>query len=141
MIGEQGGEREHGIPPHRQIGGGQVEHARRPREAVEMRLQRLRMPGADAQRLEDAVTARRGDVEQAERVAAARERDDHGGTRPEEPERGDPLRQDYTVKYRPELGVGDEADPRYLKSAVGLVWRTVMFWLFMIALLTLVWWV
>lgn len=47
---------------------------------------------------------------------------------------GDPLRQDYTVKYRPELGVGDEADPAYLKSAVGLVWRTVLLWLFVVLL-------
>ena len=54
---------------------------------------------------------------------------------------GDPLRQDYTVKFRPELGVGDDADPRYLKSAVGLVWRVVMFWLFMIAVISLAWWV
>lgn len=47
---------------------------------------------------------------------------------------GDPLRQDYTIKYRPELGVGDDADPSYLKSAVGLVWRTVLLWLFMVLL-------
>lgn len=39
------------------------------------------------------------------------------------------------------LGVGDDADPRYLKSAVGLVWRVVMFWLFMIAVISLAWWV
>lgn len=50
---------------------------------------------------------------------------------------GDPLRQDYTVKFRPELGVGEEADPNYLKSAVGLVWRTVLLWLAAIFLLSL----
>ena len=53
---------------------------------------------------------------------------------------GDPLRQDYTVKYRPELGVGDEADPDYLRRAVGLVWRSVVLWLAVILLLTLVQW-
>ena len=36
--------------------------------------------------------------------------------------------------------MGDDADPRYLKSAVGLVWRVVMFWLFMIAVISLAWW-
>lgn len=49
---------------------------------------------------------------------------------------GDPLRQDYTVKYRPELGVGDDADPDYLKRAIGLVWRSVVVWLFVILLFT-----
>lgn len=50
---------------------------------------------------------------------------------------GDPLRQDYTVKFRPELGLGDEADPNYLKSAVGLIWRSVLLWLAVIMLIGL----
>ncbi|TCW33573.1 CobD/CbiB family protein [Gulbenkiania mobilis] len=50
---------------------------------------------------------------------------------------GDPLRQDYTVRFRPELGVGDEADPYYLKSAVGLVWRSALLWLGVILLMSL----
>lgn len=49
---------------------------------------------------------------------------------------GDPLRQDYTVKFRPELGLGDEADPGFLKSAVGLVWRSALLWLFVILLIS-----
>ncbi len=49
---------------------------------------------------------------------------------------GDPLRQDYTIKFRPELGLGDEADPGFLKSAVGLVWRSALLWLFVILLLS-----
>ncbi len=53
---------------------------------------------------------------------------------------GDPIRQDYTVKFRPELGVGDEADPDYLKRAVGLVWRTVVLWLLVILLLSVARW-
>ena len=51
---------------------------------------------------------------------------------------GDPLRQNYTLNFRPELGVGDDADPAYLKSAVGLVWRTVLLWLFVILLTSVV---
>lgn len=51
---------------------------------------------------------------------------------------GDPLRQDYTINYRPELGIGEEAEPAYLKSAVGLIWRCVLLWLFVILLLTVV---
>lgn len=50
---------------------------------------------------------------------------------------GDPLRQDYTVKFRPELGLGEEADPNYLKSAVGLVWRSVLLWLAVIMLVSI----
>lgn len=50
---------------------------------------------------------------------------------------GDPLRQEYTVKFRPELGLGDEADPNYLKSAVGLIWRSVLLWLAVIMLIGL----
>ncbi|KMN81853.1 CobD/CbiB family protein [Chromobacterium alkanivorans] len=49
---------------------------------------------------------------------------------------GDPLRQDYSIRFRPELGLGDEADPNYLKSAVGLVWRSALLWLAVILLLS-----
>ncbi|AOZ51714.1 CobD/CbiB family protein [Chromobacterium vaccinii] len=51
---------------------------------------------------------------------------------------GDPLRQDYSVKYRPELGLGDEADPSFLKSAVGLVWRSALLWLAVTLLISVV---
>ncbi len=54
---------------------------------------------------------------------------------------GDPLHQDHTVKFRPELGVGDAADPDYLASAVGLVWRAVLLWLFLILLFSVTHWV
>jgi adenosylcobinamide-phosphate synthase len=49
---------------------------------------------------------------------------------------GDPLRQDYTVKFRPELGLGDEADPNYLRSAVGLVWRCALLWLLVVLMVS-----
>ncbi|WP_028535830.1 CobD/CbiB family protein [Paludibacterium yongneupense] len=53
---------------------------------------------------------------------------------------GDPLKQDYTVKFRPELGLGDEADPNFLRSAVGLVWRSALLWLLVILLVSVASW-
>jgi cobalamin biosynthesis protein CobD/CbiB len=38
---------------------------------------------------------------------------------------------------RPELGTGDEADVDFMQSAVGLVWRAMVFWLIILLLLTL----
>ncbi len=38
---------------------------------------------------------------------------------------------------RPELGIGDEADVDFMQSAVGLVWRALVFWLIMLLLLML----
>lgn len=49
---------------------------------------------------------------------------------------GDPLKQDYTVKFRPELGLGEDADPNYLRSAVGLIWRSALLWLLVILLMS-----
>ncbi|WP_349306710.1 CobD/CbiB family protein [Chitinivorax sp. B] len=54
---------------------------------------------------------------------------------------GEPLHQDNTLKFRPELGIGDEADADYLASAVGLVWRAVLLWLFLILLFSVTHWV
>lgn len=53
---------------------------------------------------------------------------------------GLPVHQDHTVKFRPELGVGIEAEPATLASAVGLVWRTLLFWLGLLLLLTIASW-
>lgn len=39
---------------------------------------------------------------------------------------------------RPELGVGAPADPAFLDSAVGLLWRSVVLWVFVLAVLSLV---
>lgn len=50
---------------------------------------------------------------------------------------GDPVKQDYTVRFRPELGLGDEADPNFLRAAVGLVWRSALLWLFVILLVSI----
>ena len=38
---------------------------------------------------------------------------------------------------RPELGIGDEADADFMQSAVGLVWRALVFWMILLLLLSL----
>ncbi len=38
--------------------------------------------------------------------------------------------------YRPELGSGDEVDIDHMQSAIGLVWRTLVFWMLLLLLLT-----
>jgi adenosylcobinamide-phosphate synthase len=43
-------------------------------------------------------------------------------------------------EYRPELGLGEEADAELLPSGVGLVWRALVLWLLLILLLTLANW-
>jgi adenosylcobinamide-phosphate synthase len=43
-------------------------------------------------------------------------------------------------EYRPELGIGDPAEPDLLPSGVGLVWRALILWLLLILLLTLANW-
>lgn len=50
---------------------------------------------------------------------------------------GMPIPQDGLPLERPELGVGDDADTGFMQSAVGLVWRSVVFWLLILLLLTL----
>lgn len=54
---------------------------------------------------------------------------------------GEPLNYGGNVEFRPELGLGDDADADYLDSAVSLVWRAVMLWLVLLLLLTLAGWV
>lgn len=53
---------------------------------------------------------------------------------------GSAVHQDHTVKFRPELGVGEPANPDYLAGAVGLVWRSVLLWLFVIFMFSAVLW-
>jgi cobalamin biosynthesis protein CobD/CbiB len=49
---------------------------------------------------------------------------------------GDALHQGGTLKYRPELGLGDEAHLDYLQSGVGLIWRALVLWMFLILVVT-----
>lgn len=54
---------------------------------------------------------------------------------------GDPLHYGGSIEFRPELGLGDEADADYLDSAISLVWRAVVLWLVLLLLLTIASWV
>ena len=50
---------------------------------------------------------------------------------------GMPIPQGGMPLDRPELGVGDDADADFMQSTVGLVWRSVVFWMILLLLLTL----
>ncbi|MBA4143120.1 MAG: CobD/CbiB family protein [Nitrosospira sp.] len=53
---------------------------------------------------------------------------------------GDSPKAAGSKHYRPELGVGEEADVDFLQSTVGLVWRTLVSWLLLLLLLELAGW-
>ena len=53
---------------------------------------------------------------------------------------GSPLPCNGSVEYRPELGLGDEADADYLRAATGLVWRVLALVLGLLLLLTFAHW-
>jgi len=50
---------------------------------------------------------------------------------------GDTLHQHGSLQFRPELGVGDEADTDFMQSATGLIWRALVLWMFLILLVSL----
>lgn len=50
---------------------------------------------------------------------------------------GQAISEDDTLLDRPELGTGDEAAPDYMQSTTGLIWRTLVFWLILLLLITL----
>ena len=54
---------------------------------------------------------------------------------------GGPLPREGSVVYRPQLGIGDDPDVNYMQSAVGLIWRTLVIYMIVLALITLVYWV
>jgi adenosylcobinamide-phosphate synthase len=54
---------------------------------------------------------------------------------------GEPLHQHGGVEFRHELGLGDEADPDYVQSAVSLIWRALVLWLALLSLLQIGQWV
>jgi adenosylcobinamide-phosphate synthase len=49
---------------------------------------------------------------------------------------GQAIMQDQQPVFRPELGIGDDADTDYMQSAIGLVWRAMVFQLLALLLLT-----
>jgi adenosylcobinamide-phosphate synthase len=54
---------------------------------------------------------------------------------------GETLHHHGTVSFRPELGLGDDADVNTMTSAVGMIWRALVMWMFVLALLTVARWV
>ena len=54
---------------------------------------------------------------------------------------GDPSEEAGGTHYRPELGVGEEADMDFLQSTVGLVWRTLVLWFLLLLMLEIAGWV
>ena len=50
---------------------------------------------------------------------------------------GDVLLQHGELKFRPVLGAGDEADVDHVEYAVGLIWRALVLWMFLILLVSL----
>ncbi len=53
---------------------------------------------------------------------------------------GEALHQDGAVSFRPELGLGDVPDVNHMASGISLVWRSVVMWMSVIALVTLAVW-
>lgn len=53
---------------------------------------------------------------------------------------GGVLHEDNGIVYRPQLGDGDDADVDYMEAAVGLIWRALVLWLFLILLATIASW-
>lgn len=54
---------------------------------------------------------------------------------------GMPLHETEGVLERPEMGLGDDADADFMQSAIGLVWRTLVLFLLLLALLWVSSWV
>ena len=50
---------------------------------------------------------------------------------------GQTILQDGLPEHRPELGIGDEADVDFMQSAIGMVWRSLAFWMILLLLLSL----
>jgi adenosylcobinamide-phosphate synthase len=49
---------------------------------------------------------------------------------------GMPVQEVEGMQPRPELGVGEPADGAFLDSTVGLVWRALVVWVFVLLLIT-----
>jgi adenosylcobinamide-phosphate synthase len=49
---------------------------------------------------------------------------------------GMPVQEVEGMQARPELGVGEPADGPFLDSTVGLVWRALVVWVFILVIVT-----
>jgi cobalamin biosynthesis protein CobD/CbiB len=47
------------------------------------------------------------------------------------------LHEDQGIVYGVQLGDGDDADVDYMQAAVGLIWRALVLWLFLVLLATI----
>lgn len=54
---------------------------------------------------------------------------------------GETLHAHGSVIFRPEIGLGDEADIEHMQSAVGLIWRALVMWVLVIGLITIASWI
>ncbi len=54
---------------------------------------------------------------------------------------GEAVHEEDTVVFRPELGLGEQADVDHMASGVNLVWRSVLVWMGLIVLVTLATWI
>lgn len=54
---------------------------------------------------------------------------------------GETLHHHGTVSFRPELGLGDEADMNTMTSAVGMIWRALVMWMLILGMVTIARWV
>jgi adenosylcobinamide-phosphate synthase len=52
-----------------------------------------------------------------------------------------PVYESGEITERPELGLGDDADADFMQSAIGLVWRTLVLCLLLLALFWVATWV
>jgi len=50
---------------------------------------------------------------------------------------GGALREEGMLNQRPELGIGDEVNAEDLRGAVGLIWRALVLWLFLLLIVSL----
>ena len=54
---------------------------------------------------------------------------------------GETLPSHGTVSFRPELGLGDDADVDTMTSGAGMIWRALVIWMFIIALVMVARWI
>lgn len=50
---------------------------------------------------------------------------------------GGALREEGMLNQRPELGIGDEVETEDLRGAVGLIWRALVIWMFLLLIVSL----
>lgn len=53
---------------------------------------------------------------------------------------GEAVHDNGDVIFRPELGLGEEVDVNHMAAGIGLVWRSALIWMGLIALVTVVTW-